>query len=158
MTSEAKKKLVAYGALPQFAELCMKAIERQEGMKAEEILAMEAGRELDRLVAVYVMGWTKPRLLENRVNDYRLEPPDCKMWLEAPAYSTDIAKAFEVIAHWRNPRCEGGYGEVWIRSEGPAEAGFWVVELGVKAHSTATSLPLAICRAALLAVVAKEQP
>lgn len=56
---------------------------------------MQAGREMDALVAEKVMGWKKSRLLHNIVNNYRLENPKGNLEIPPP-YSTDIA-AFKIV-------------------------------------------------------------
>jgi hypothetical protein len=136
----------------------------------EEVYAVKAGRELDALVAEKVMGWEP-------VND-----PDTGLWWRVPkggynpsgfqsedappAYSTDIAAAWQVVEKITRPlanirngewcldrlgyRCcehdeDGVHGE-WRCSfrAYKGEDDEWV-------HVTASTAPLAICLAALKA-------
>ncbi len=65
---------------------------------------MQAGRELDALIAEKVMGWTdvtKTPTMANGLDGMGLPPhdgpPKNRMFSSFPAYSTDIAAAFEVV-------------------------------------------------------------
>lgn len=104
---------------------------------------MNPGRELDALVAKHVFGLGQHKLPEDgpqaefesivRRNRYEIE--DC------PAYSTDIAAAWEVVELMANRT-----GEFELRFLSGWSAGFG------KCPSDAPSAPHAICLAALRAV------
>jgi hypothetical protein len=126
-------------------------------MKVSE---MPAGRELDALVAEKVMGWTLcdrvamgwgdgPPVFATGEDPYDdTARPSRQDWRP----SEDIAAAWEVVENWRN-RCNGE-GVVllsWHSEEWVCELGIWGVESGFR-HAPADTAPLAICRAALLAV------
>lgn len=165
-------------------------------MTKEEILRLQAGPELDRLVAERVMGWYLPAdsempraWLRPRAADpdvpwdsgeewtgwWAEEPPlevdeDTgekvipSVWLIAGSKvwspSTDIAAAMEVLNKLLElgiicdmgqvevyPTIDGGHGVIWyVRFRRVMMPPF------VTWMSEAESLPLAICRAALLAV------
>ena len=143
-------------------------------MTNEEIDRMEAGRELDALVAERVMDW---RWLVSQVSGRRaLFPPDhAPEWFgrvadgsepltdqwdtRLPHYSTDIAAAWQVVEKMR---------ERWpvVRLEVDVEG--WRVEIHTDegtpsyyrpvAEDYADTWPLAICRVALKAVAADAPP
>ena len=126
-------------------------------MTRDEILAMEAGPELDALVAEKVMGW-------QLTSAYQLGPAWARdiPWGElvlknAVAYyahewgpSTDIAPAWKVV--------EKMHKEYGIDVNGLASGGFVCTIYGVDGHwrTYDETAPLAICRAALLAVMEVE--
>jgi len=57
---------------------------------------MQAGRELDALVAEKVMGWKW--LERDEFNEYRhLTPNGQKIQVAVPRYSTDIAAAWQIV-------------------------------------------------------------
>ena len=128
---------------------------------------MVAGRELDALVAEKVM---KLRVIfdEDRYGEMHIwwavptDPGTVEEWdkFYLPAYSTDIAAAWQVIEHMK----ERGL-TVWFVSKEFAwqEAPHWEAGLTVEpcdsgwlpqiqALASAETAPLAICRAALMAV------
>ena len=127
-------------------------------MNREEILAMEAGRELDKLIHEKVFGWT------------RMEYPAVPAWQKptkegtecwhamVPHYSTYTADAYEVVEKMKEKyfmvsviAVKGGQYECIITSEEPTiHNDYELYELGETA-------PLAICRAALLAVMEGEK-
>lgn len=112
-----------------------------------DVKKLEAGRDLDTLVAEKVMGWTDWR---EDSGGLRIKAPGENSRPFSP--STDIRDAFEVAAkvgtnfsvHWtEDPKLLDG---------GPNPgAGSWVAGLsGLTAHRGETA-PLAICRMALVA-------
>ncbi len=151
-------------------------------MTREEIEALPAGRELDALVSCQVCG--RPAALkpmyntgcdgfvpcpfcerpgdyggacaqEHQGEDYCREGEDGLEWV--PAYSADIAAAWQVVEElgvdgWEYEIGNSGEGErkhyTLLVSGGPA-TGVW--ELG-----DGPTPPLAICRAALLALAAES--
>jgi hypothetical protein len=131
-------------------------------MTRDKILAIEAGTELDTLIAKKVMGWCKGR----------------RFWLPYPAYdnlygtgytvpgyydydippfrpSTDITAAWEVVESARNDFSHPFLMSVETRASCYVVLARWVDETGETTwvNASADSAPLAICRAALLAVM-----
>lgn len=125
-------------------------------MKRDEELALAPGRKLDALVAEKVMGW-RPRVDFDVIDDLpcgvaRYEPFSMDVRTFAP--SSEIAAAFEVAEKMRESHlyvdvrtCSNFY-EVWVTLP-PFQPGIPRTTETV----TLTSLPLAICRAALLACI-----
>ncbi len=99
-------------------------------MTRDEILKMPAGREMDKLIQSFVMGGLPPVRMD---------------WIMSyiPNYSTNIAAAWEVMEEMRRRnRPISIYTSV----------GGWMTNFDFGAISSDESAPLAICRAALLAV------
>ena len=106
-------------------------------MRKEEILAMEAGQELDALVAESVMGWQKPK-------DLSL----LDKWLRFFKASTDISVAWQVVE-----KMISDYPNMWITIEF-APVNWWTVNFspGFAGYEHQTqSIEESICKAALLA-------
>jgi len=144
-------------------------------VNAEQIRNMEAGREMDARVAEEVMGWEWMRqepghkygggsILTKEKCKAHLIQPDYK-WIEwcelipddgqyprgmnhsIPHYSTDIAAAWEVVEKLDR-------GPVVIRvTAGPETI---VQFIGYGGGASGPTAPLAICRAALHAVMGDE--
>ena len=131
-------------------------------MTKEEILAMEAGEELDRLVATEVMGETIPEFIpENaltlQLTDSPVKSPqgnwlclcnydegDIPTWRPVP-YSTDISAAWQVVERITEPpKTEEEANQI-------ANTKFALIweDLNLWAFS-AKEAATAICRAALL--------
>lgn len=118
-------------------------------MTRDEILGMEAGRELDALMAEKVMGYE--HLPFPAVPAFqRPTEGGVEMLFELPHYSADIAAAWEIVeeVHRLGLNVSVWKGRLWCcgfytKSETPQEMG----------HSYSDTAPLAICRAALLAVM-----
>lgn len=113
-------------------------------MTRDEILRMPAGKELDALIAEKVMGWRKVRWLGTY--DWRDKDGDHPYSVNGWTPSTDSQKACDVVdklgpASFSSYKYNDGFG-VCLDSD-----------FTVKAET----LPLAICRAALLAV-SESQP
>jgi hypothetical protein len=126
-------------------------------MTREDILKMEAGREMNALVAERVMGW-----------HFDIDPkyPEKKVWLDKNnnyicnnsmwdyQFSTNIADAWRVVEKLNSMDIDiilniyvgGGYS-CYLGKEIPNMAG----SMEIADNNHATSMPLAICRAALLA-------
>jgi len=117
---------------------------------------MPAGRELDKLIAETVMGWTEvvyhraPGAMLHGVPPVGTARRELRELVDTlgikyrvPEYSNDIAAAFEVL---KRVIADGGTPQLYFSS------GEWWARLGGlnSAHGT-PSAPLAICRAALLA-------
>lgn len=133
-------------------------------MQQNEGPHMQAGRELDMLVARVVMGW------QWSMNSGAFYPPGLPPMAntighDVPKFSTDIAAAWQVVAKMR-----GQNGDVEIGSFTDAyRTGWWWcmiylwsnearnerVNTGQEAVESSTA-PLAICLAALKAVSYKE--
>jgi hypothetical protein len=124
----------------------------------QQALEMPAGREMDRLVAIHVLGWVKPRLLEHRRGDHRLQPPDSKQWLEPLNYSTDISAAWAVVEHLRER-----FGAVSLHGQKDAfghadEPHYFGCSVGrddeeFQVYVSEATAEVAICKAALLAAL-----
>lgn len=106
----------------------------------EAVLAMPAGPALDALVVERVFaGRVVHDTLTGRVACARLSPTGD--YDELLPFSTDIAAAWRVIEHLSS----GGKMVAWTRRDMASwEAGFG------ETLATAETLPLAVCRAALL--------
>ena len=128
-------------------------------MTRNEILNMPAGREMDALVAEKVMGWSRGTYHSDGV-DY-LRDPEGTSHLNVPQYSTDIAAAWQVVEKIRTK-----YPVIRI-STGDLMGKYWQCHMADAwrevSHeddsdwfANAPTAPLAICRAALLAVMDSE--
>ena len=131
---------------------------------------IEAGRELDTLVAERVMGWShierKPRQYKgfngfaNYFGPHGL-PPEKPFnegfgLFDVPTYSTNIADAWRVL----DRMIERGYEGTLHRRAGDDGLTLFLLDAegeptGEYAYYCAEKMPLAICRAALNAVAAK---
>lgn len=129
-------------------------------MTKEEIEQLPAGRELDALIAEALMGWSQ----KDDSNGFQVYTPDrCLGWWRAdqpklgdrqPCFSTDIAAAWQVVekinkTHYLNT------AQYWI--EGGSNGGVLGFIVAFRQYKTykgepakADTMPLAICRAALL--------
>lgn len=126
-------------------------------MTNDEIDAMEAGPEMDALVADRVMGWRVAEWEDGC--DYafdatgfavkRLTGYAKKRWRP----SIDMGAAWSVVEHI------GLLDHAATLSHHPNEGGWWVDDNHNHAiQSVAPTAPLAICRAALRAAVLKATP
>lgn len=130
---------------------------------------MQAGRELDAMVAEKVMGWKRMRWCDWKQDErtsltYSWHDVDGKMVKLAensddyedprPAWSpsTSIADAWEVVEKLSGReklpmrvQIDNGYDKPWV-----VTISSW--KTGQEWHGESESLPLAICRAALKAV------
>lgn len=124
-------------------------------MNRNEIRAMEAGREMDMLVMAEVMGYTQePREFLPEHHWAWVKPGEKPTYL-LPQFSRDIAAAWKVVEKmhsddqwwcdlsWRDDVCPGR--TVWAVD--------FVTKDGRCESADDESAPLAICRAALLAVM-----
>jgi Phage ABA sandwich domain len=145
-----------------------------EGHSREQICALPAGRELDALIAERVMGlpalsvqdWQGKRLWHRRGDD--------RLYTEAvPYYSTDIAAAWQVVEciHAWAPLCGGDRCDHFSIDapallSNPEPPALWAVgwhdyaggERICSLEATADTVPLAVCRAALLALLEGPDP
>lgn len=127
---------------------------------------LDAGRELDAIVAEKVMGWGR--------DGARLWPPGVKRskWphgISAPAYSTDISAAWDAVRAmsrhgflFRGEVYTDGARADFVYYERPADEvpdGVAVVDpREVSDEATPEdAMPLAICRAALAALSHEQQ-
>jgi len=133
-------------------------------MTREEILKLEPGSELDRLVAERVMGWQESSdfAIEKETGDLlKIDLSDSifkGLWKWSP--STDIAAAWEVV----RKMLDSGWGcEIYSPNNPYAleNADKWFVVFAKSEQpdfrARALFAPLAICRAALLAVMKGEK-
>lgn len=115
---------------------------------------MEAGPELDRLIAEEVMGWTKLR--QRRAGEWCGVPPDSEAVYPVSFYSDDMGAAWAVVEKMVSD------GEVFIvKGDGLRDGNFsprWTVMCGNLPRTDSDNLPLVICRAALAAVRAHRRP
>lgn len=115
----------------------------------EQVLGMEAGPEMDELVAVMIMGYESSKVRNGWVElgNFATYPK---------RYSTDIAAAWEVVEKVR----EKGWGMAIVNafSQEPDGPGYGChLRNGMKTHTGyAETAPLAICRAALLTTIQGE--
>jgi hypothetical protein len=122
-------------------------------MTRDEILKMEAGPELDALIAEKVMEWTEWPIS----GDYVTLHGKTGHTIDTFNPSSDISAAWEVVEKLQDTPTEYFFEicktpVIWRQSGKPTH---WHVELGgQKAYADAA--PLAICRAALLAVMEAE--
>lgn len=113
------------------------------------------GRELDALVAEYVLGWRRlPRV------GAWVEPHGGFTKHGVPAYSTDIASAWLVVEHLQSNKLYTAFQNVVYFDKGiDIDRVGWNAEAGglkmgsPHAEATAPTAPEAICRAALLSVL-----
>ena len=137
-------------------------------MTPDEIRALEAGRELDALVAEKVLGFDAVWTSEQEVHAYMAENPDTIKWPTRSLpltlkiddggcwcavlahYSTSIADAWEVVEKLYVPELPDlGF----CVTRGPATRPGWLAWFGWNGREAeAPTASLAICRAALLAV------
>jgi hypothetical protein len=132
-------------------------------MTHDEIMKLEAGRELDALVAEHVMGWvwrdtwnndgtlSATWLRPENVFNYgvRVKAGEVSYLAGLPRYSTDIAAAWQVVGKLQSPPDECFF-EITMTPTIPHNGGHcWHTRIGgFFAH--APTAPLSICRAALL--------
>jgi hypothetical protein len=138
-------------------------------MTHEEILAMKPGRELDCLVAEKFFGYKvewlpNPRHPHEHGKNVAIEPMTCspphlfKGWWcptywEIPHYSTDIAVAWQVVEKmqerdWMGVMISPAMGHGWKG---------WAVNFGGDDSLVyGETLPEAVCKAALLAVMGSD--
>ncbi|OMF54697.1 hypothetical protein BK138_16195 [Paenibacillus rhizosphaerae] len=118
---------------------------REEILSREDILRMKPGRELDAKVALAVMGFKEITVVGSH---YFTDPIDTSL----KSYSSDISAAWEVVEKMRTKHkqyitiIDNPHLSYDVRFSEDKSAAF--VRL--------SSLPHAICRAALLAVMDKE--
>jgi hypothetical protein len=112
-------------------------------MTRDEILKLEAGREMDALIGEFIFGFSKPfpvyEPMKSKHGDYMVRP--------ISEYSNDISAAWDVV-EW----LKDGYLDFDLYYQ-PARGG-WLCAFGPHLDKSPTSKTpaLAICRAALLAV------
>ena len=126
-------------------------------MTHDEIMKLEAGRELDTLVAERVMGWKLKSHKwidgETRLGDF---PEDKKetgtSYRRVLKYTTDISAAWEVVEKMNSE----GFAFYILWTTGIPWAMF-DKDSSMEYSAEADTAPLAICRAALL-IMTKVQP
>ena len=125
----------------------------------EEIMRLDAGREIDLLVAERVMGWRleadEPKL--KKLNGYFYRDEDRRWWrnpeggwfCDPPGYSSDIKDGWKVVERMRNvgkslSLSQDLKGNRVVFDEPDAAESDYIVE---------KSVSLAICKAALIACI-----
>ena len=157
------RKLIAERDSLKVALESLRVIKNEENeiggrMLRDEIMELAAGREVDALIAVKVMGWQytignyRPLLVPTN-NDPRMSwvaewdekgRPD---WL--PHYSTEISAAWQVI----EKMLEIGFSSrIKVEERKCTKCAFWRVGISRYISLPAPTAPLAICRAALMTV------
>jgi len=125
-------------------------------MTREEILRMEAGPEWDRLVAEQIMGWSEGKHFE--VGDFGVVKLGEVIDIWSP--STDIAAAMEVVQKLLEKRLRVSMYSPWGDRNEPYAIPEWTVFVlsnhGLGIEMGGETLPLAICRAALIALEQSE--
>jgi hypothetical protein len=147
-----------------------------EPMTPEQIDALPAGRELDALVHEYIFDTCRcPHdsswLTDSTKGSSVFIDDDGKTWRcvthkkrifqasEVKPYSTDIAAAWEVVEKVRGERWEMRWvGKKTIDVQGLAEDEYGLAFRGNLTASWAGTAPLAICRAALKAILSTALP
>lgn len=104
-------------------------------------------RDLDRLIAERVMGWTNLSVTGSRFGT----TPDGKPHRIIPQYSTEISAAWEIVEKLKLSGYQGGLE--WAKPEAGYNCAFGAsLPLDEKQFSWAETAPLAICLAALKAM------
>lgn len=120
-------------------------------MTRDEILAIEPGRELDVLVAEKVMRW-KPFSGGFRIQTGQIRTLESVSGSRSFHPSTDISAAWEV--RQRIHETIGGTKIISVCDEFPEECQIWDGRKYISVR--ANTVPEAICKAALLAVLGGE--
>ena len=120
---------------------------------------MEAGRELDALVAEKVMGWQNVKQDDGDSTFARLSGIDIKSHeshrFTVPEFSTDIAASFDALQKtandlqcgWEIEKHESD-GALYVTIKGQSEGEYWENKIKAAKHS---DIPWGICLAALRA-------
>lgn len=145
-------------------------------MNRAEILSMEAGRELDMLIATQIMEWTDIRAMAAEEDLWGIVPgtrlligkgtlADDENWIEVsemvPDYSTNITAAWMVMKKMMGMDHVVGFHVEWLPHMNPQPcASFQHNPKGTKSNILfwhyAETVPLAVCHAALLAILEGE--
>lgn len=132
-------------------------------LNAEKIRAMSAGREMDALVAEYVMGWKHVNVIGLTYGEFTIHPDNGVFIAHATQYrvivpwmpSTDIAAAWQVVEKMRTDgwsfACSCYHGEV-------SHASFCKKTAKSSRRSDCDPISLAICHAALIATLTEQLP
>jgi len=128
-------------------------------LTAEMIDAMEAGPEMDALVAERVMGWQLSEYRIVRPDGSSFDAPIREMWddplysrYSLPPYSTDIAAAWQVVEHMRT--IEFDIDLLLMPDSQDRCCLEHSARIESKVCAYAPDMPLAICRAALKTTLA----
>lgn len=125
-------------------------------MTRAEILALPAGRELDMLVAEKVLGFQRGGLGGDDPDYWWCNPgylnatPHSLRVARTPRFSTDIAAAWQVVGKL----CPStNRAEPWFKLY--TSSGSWMANFHRESteDTAADTAPLAVCRAALLAML-----
>lgn len=113
----------------------------------KQVMVMEAGREMDRLVGGLIMGLdlvedTLPQLPKHYYPGY-----DRTVFTDVPKYSTDISAAWEVVENMRTLH------KRYITIFDNPHLNYDVRFDGTIEYERLSNLPHAICRAALTAII-----
>lgn len=113
-----------------------------------------APREIDRMIAERVMGWTNLSITGTPFGT----TPEGKVHRIVPPYSTDMSAAWEVVERLRLLGYQGGMN--WARSRSGYECTFESLPISPdeRRFSKAETAPLAICLAALQVIEVPIEP
>jgi hypothetical protein len=123
--------------------------------KQIDVDKLEAGPELDALIAQKVMGWILPPH-SSIVGQMWVEPPMGRVHPEGPPpYSTDIAAAWQVVEKFNSWELQHNKWLISSSGRNPNQYSATLTRYKPEGFGAAvsTSMPLAICRAALKAVL-----
>jgi len=133
-------------------------------MTKEEILNMEPGLELDRLVAEWVMGWKEEHIEDDRwhINaNFWCRGNEIGPQVQKWSPSTDIAAAMKVVQKLLEKGFRVSMYSPWKGQSNSSAIPEWTVYIlgnqGFHTEADGRTLPLAICRAALLAIKEEEE-
>ncbi len=115
---------------------------------------MEAGEELNALIATQVMGWVDGEAPRGYRDDWRTPEGKLLDKEDECQFSTDIATAWQVIEKMQAGGCEWtmtGHPDGWV------EVSFYHLKRGLFGRYTAL-MPLATCLATLKCLASKERP
>lgn len=123
-------------------------------------MSLSAGRELDALVAVHIMGWQPDNIYGARgqLAGQWIYTPEGNI-SDIPHYSTDIAAAWQVVEKLRERSFYSSYTDLSLDTGKGWYSWHFHDHRPLSAYSsdaTASTVPLAICLAALKAVGAIE--
>lgn len=160
----------------------MKKRQEQGAPAAQHIAELQAGRELDALVAEKVMGWRWHRhgevrggwvhyasLLPPESTDHRVPVTSDDALLAkherdtglCPHYSTSIADAWLVVEKMGQTEMPGHVGPTMLHMLRACAGGQWEAQFcsdfGYSQTTRAGSAPLAICRAALAVLTERSE-
>lgn len=144
-------------------------------LSREQILAMEPGRELDKLVAIHVMGYSMYHydkdveencyymLVDDELDpvaeweSYNIRQGERKSeeeaWRDCPKYSESISSAWEVVGKMRKTHWVDISGGLKLELVSPYTCQIGTYGVPGSLYAEGDTAPEAICKASLLAVI-----